>query len=349
MALEGYIKLTDPQASQINFDDEDIVNGSVSISMSTCRPSKFEIGTFNAAMLKIGIIDDESLNHDFSGARIALQEVNGNTTTYLGSYYVDGAKTKRRKKQVMLTAQDGTAAFDTEISSTVKSTTYTPQQALTAACTACGIALYNNDLSGFPNYQITFTPSSKAIQTYRDLVMWVAQLLAANAVLNRGGALEIRHCRYIYNADPDYISDGSDRSDCTFSDTRTYVKYMTAYSAGKVKTYTASAIITDTQAREGTLALAYNPLLEGKAEADCDTINAAILADIDDFMQRRITAKMFDVPDISLGDLMRFMGGKIDVRRSILGVITSYTWKYRGISTVECAAPEALRGENQAT
>lgn len=347
MALEGYIKLTDPQAARIDFDDEDIVNGSVSISMSTCRPSKFEIGTFNAAMLKIGIIDDESLNHDFSGARIALREVRGNDTTSLGWYYVDGSKTKRRKNQVMLTAQDGTAAFDTAIGDTDKQNTYTPMQALTAACTACGVALYTVDLSSFPNYQITFTPSSKAIQTYRDLVMWTAQLLAANAVINRAGALEIRHCRYIYNSDPDYVSNGSDRSDCSFSDTRTYVRYMTAYSAGEVKTYTSSAVIEDEQAREGTLALAYNPLLEGMSAADCDTINAAILSDIGDFMQRRITAKMFDVPDIALGDLMRFMGGKIDVRRSILGVITGYTWRYRGICTLTCAAPEALRGDNQ--
>lgn len=344
--LEGYIKLADG-TTRIDFDEEDIVSNSVSVSMSTCRTSQFDFGTFNAAVLKIGIIDDEALDHDFAGARIVLRIVEGNTTTYLGRYYVIGEKTKRKNKQVMLTAQDGTAAFDTEISAQHKATQFTPQTALTTACTTCGVSLMTSDLSGFPNNAITFTPSSKAIQTYRDLVMWTAQLLAANAVLNSNGSLEIRHARYIYNSDPNYISDGSDRSDCTFSDTRTYIRYMTAYSGGNVKTYTSTAVITDTQAREGTLSLAYNPLLAGMSETDCDTINAAILSDMGNFMQRQITAKMFGVVDFKLGDLIRFRGGKIDVRRSILGVITSYVWKYRGISTVTCAAPLAVGGDNQ--
>lgn len=346
MALQGYIKLADG-TTRIDFDDDDIVNGSVSIAMSTCSASHFLFGTFNAAILKIGIIDDEALDHDFAGGRIVLQLVEGSTTTYLGRYYIDGTKTKRKNKQVMLTAQDGTAAFDTEISDTDKETQFTAMTALQAACLACGVALAVNDLSGFPNYQVTFTPSSKAIQTYRDLVMWVAQLLGANAICNRNGTLDIRHCRYTYNADPDYISDGSDRSDVQFSDVRTYVRYMTAYSAGQPKTYTSTATITDPQAREATLALPYNPLLDGKSETDCDTINTAILTDIGDFMQRQITAKMFGVVDFALGDLIRFMGGKIDVRRSILGVITGYTWRYRGISTLTCAAPDAVRGDNQ--
>ena len=344
--LQGYIKLADGQTT-INFDEDDIIAGSVSVQMSTCRNSDFMFGTFNAAMLKIGIIDDEALDHDFSGARIALEIVEGNTTTYLGRYYVDGEKTKRKNKQVMLTAQDGTAAFDTAISSTVQSTQYTPLTALQAACTACGISLYNQSLSQFPNYQVTFTPSSKAIQTYRDLVIWVCQLLAANAVINRGGALEIRRARYEYNSNPDYVSDGSDRSDVQFSDTRTYIRYMTAYSAGQPKKYTSTATITDPQAREGVITLAYNPLLEGKTETDCDTINAAILADMANFMQRQITAKMFGITDIQLGELMQFAGGKIDIRRSILGVVTGYTWKYRGISTLICAAPSAVKGDNQ--
>ena len=344
--LQGYIKLADGQTT-INFDEDDIISNSVSVSMSTCRSSDFMFGTFNAAILKIGIIDDEALDLDFSGARIALEIVENNTTTYLGRYYVDGEKTKRKNKQVMLTAQDGSAAFDTEISSTVQSTQYTPLTALQAACTACGISLYNQSLSEFPNYQVTFTPSSKAIQTYRDLVIWVCQLLAANAVINRGGALEIRRARYEYNSDPDYISDGSDRSDVQFSDTRTYIRYMTAYSAGKPKKYTSSATIVDPQAREGVISLAYNPLLEGKSAADCDTINTAILSDMGSFMQRQITAKMFGITDIQLGELMRFMGGKVDVRQSILGVTTGYVWKYRGISTLYCAAPTALKGDNQ--
>lgn len=351
--IQGTVTLA--TSTVIEITDANIVRGSVSISMSTCRDSSFTFGTFNYGVLKIGIIDDEALMHDFAGATITLQKVTGEgasaVTTGLGTYYVDGTKTKRRKTAVMLTAYDKTSAFDTEISDTVKGSTHTPYTAINAACNAVGVTLVPVNPQDFPNSSTSFKPSSRSIQTYRDLVMWAVQLMCANAVINRSGQLEIRSARFASLAQADYYSDGTDRMDIEFADTRVFIKYLSAYSAGVLKTY-SSDITPEAGTRAGMLTLPYNPLLEGKTETECDTIYTEILEYLDQtspgtvFTQRRIVAKMFDNPGIKLGDKVRFGGGKMDVGYSnVIAVPTSIVWKYRGITTVTCAAPAAVSKE----
>lgn len=347
--INGTVSLV--SGGSIEITDENVVHNSASISMSTCRNSSFTFGTFNGAVLNIGIIDDHSLDHDFAGASISLSVTAGEegeeVTTALGTYYVDATKIKRRKQTVMLTAYDRAYAFDTEIADSVKDSTHTPYTAINAACNAVGVSLVSADPQTFPNSGFTFTPSSRSIQTYRDLVMWAVQLMAANAVINRNGALEIRHARYASSESgtSDYMSDGSDRIGIEFSDIRTYIRYLSAYSAGNLKTYISDTVPSDEHARAGAVTLAYNPLLDGKTEEECDEANEAILNDMKLFMQRSIVAKMFDIPVIKLGDLVRFGGGKVDIRRNVIGVPTSIVWKYRGIMTVTCTAPEAVTEE----
>ena len=352
--IQGTVTLA--AGTVIEVTDASIVRGSVSISMSTCRDSSFTFGTFNYAVLKIGIIDDEALLHDFAGAEITLQKVDGEgasaVTTGLGTYYVDGTKTKRRKTAVMLTAYDKTSAFDTEISDTVKGSTHTPYTAISAACNAIGVTLVPVNPQDFPNSSASFKPSSRSIQTYRDLVMWAVQLMCANAVINRIGRLEIRSARFVSGSPADYISDGTDRMDIEFADTRVFIKYLSAYSAGVLKTYSSNISPSEAQTRAGMLTLPYNPLLEGKTEEECDTIYTAILGHLNQtspgtiFTQRRIVARMFDNPGIKLGDKVRFGGGKMDVGYShVIAVPASIVRKYRGVTTVTCAAPAAVSAE----
>lgn len=345
MAISGYIRLKDN--TTITVADENIVSNSLSVQMSACRNTSYALGTFNAALMKIGVIDEDAASRDFTDAEIVLQkEIEGEDPIKLGRYYVDGAKTDRRKHEVLLTAQDGSAVFDSELPAAVHSTEYnSAYDALLAVCTAVGIALITTDLSGFPNYDVHIKPTSAAIQTHRDLVMWICQLLAAHAILNRDGALEIRHARRNVGATEDLINEASERTDIKFSDGRLYVKYMTAYSAGKVKTYQNNTAFQDPAAKPGTLSLSWNPLLDGMNETDCDTINLAILNDLRLFMQRQITAKLFDDPTVALDMAVRFRGGKIDNRLSIIGMVTAVTWRYHGDTTVTCAAMPAVKDE----
>lgn len=341
--LSGEIHLADSNNTVINITDDIVIANSVSIDMSTCQKNKFDFGTFNAATLSMGIIDSEALNHDFSGALVQLSEEfydneNDLVTRYLGEYHIDGTTVKRNRNQVTFKAYDNSLLFDIDIPSNVRETSYTAATLISSACTACGVTLYGSIPNNSPNTAVTFTLANTSIQTWRDAVMWACQLIAANAIIDREGNLNICRAWYVYNDNPDYTSDSSDRIDIKFSDTRIYLKYLSAYSGTKVKTYISSDSSHE-GALPGEMSLMYNPLLDGKSEVDCDTINAAIISK--PYMQRQMTITFFGTSEIALGDLLMLSGGKIDVRRSVRGMATYITWRYHGNTTVTCTAPDA--------
>lgn len=350
MALVGVIKLKDDTRIELT---EDMLASAPSISMSTCSPTAFDVGSFNAAVLKMALFDAEALEHEFDGAKISLTLTGGTedepTELSLGVYHVDGNKISRKRNKVSLTAQDSSLLFDVAVPQALKEGTYTAYNALTIACSYVGIALYNADLSEFPNSEVLVSFASPSIQTVRDAVMWVAQLLCANAVINRDNQLEIRRARYVSEGGAgsdiiaDFESDGSDRMSISFSDVRIFTKYLTAYSAGRPKDYVSDLSPEDAQARQGSVSLPSNPLLVGMTETECDAINTAWLEYFDGFAPRNIKAQLFSRPDVKLGDTVRFKGGNVDVRRSIIGVVTSINWVYRGYTTITCAAPQAAQ------
>ena len=323
------------------FTEADILANSLSVTMSTCDKGNFTFGTFRAAVLKVTfILTGELADVDFSGAMISLEK-NGTGNNSLGTYWVDDSKTKRRGKLLTIEALDAASLFDVEIPAENKAQSYTVQSALEAACAAVGCGREPLP-AGLPNSEITFTPSSASIQTYRDLVMWVAQLLGGNAIINRFGNLVIRPAGYSSGQQSAYTSDGADRVDIQYADIRTWVKYLTAYSERKVKTYTGGNI-SEANARPGYVTLPLNPLLDGKTEAECDTINAAIRASVGSLV-RDITAKCTDDPSVQLGDMANFTGGRVhSTNTGALGVVTGITWRFRGITTITCTAPTSVK------
>ncbi|MBP3855495.1 MAG: hypothetical protein IK990_07800 [Ruminiclostridium sp.] len=345
-----YADILPKNGNLLNFDDTSIVAGSVSVTMSTCRQNMFDFGTFNAAVLKMSVIDDDALDHEFSGASVMLRESDEQEqSVYLGTYYIDGTTVKRVRNTVTFSAYDRAVKFDIEISDNIRSTSYTALTAIQAACSAAGnTVLYNADLNDFPNISVTFTLENAALQTWRDVVMWCCQLCAANAIIDRMGRLKIIHARWQHEGTEDHVINAEQRISVQFSDARIYPKYMTAYSGTAVKEYVSGYTPEGDQAvqsQPGTLQLDSNPLLAGKDDTECDTVNRAIIGNIQSFTQRQITAKLFQNGDIGLGDAVRFLGGNVDVRRSILGMVTYIVWKYHGATTVTCTAPKPAEVE----
>lgn len=345
LGLGGRILLTDN--TEIEITDSIVVANSVSIQMSTCREKSFDFGTFNAAVLSMGVVDENALGHDFGNAVVQLEvtELDGEgdeVTTLLGQYYVDPKSIERKRNTVKFKAYDAAMKFDVEIPSNVRNTSYTALTLIQAACTACGVNFESTIgiPTGSPNTAVTFNLSSAAVQTWRDAVMWACQLICANAIINRNDMLEIRTAWYEYNDPQAFTCTASDRADIEFSDSRTFLRYLNSYSGKDVKRYT-SVLTTPSGALDAEMSLKKNPLLKDKSAADCDTINQALLSV--PIVQRQIKAKMFDNATISLGDIGQYSGGKVDVRNSIRGKTTGITWRYRGYTTVISTAPEIVR------
>lgn len=348
MAITGTITLK--TGDTIEITDSNILASSLKLTMSTCQGLVYDFGSFNAGIMNIGIFDDEALDHEFDGAKIELSTVEEKeeetVTTSLGIYLVDGSKTQRKQNIVKLTAQDNSSLFDIALSDEIKGSSYTPYALAARLCSDVGVVLANEDFSAFPNNAISFTPSSASIQTARDAIMWIAQLLCCNAIIDRQGRLVFRPARYLEMDGEiivDYVSDGSDRVSTQFSDVRTFIKYLSAYVGNAPKEYVSGITPSDTQVREGIFALPKNPLLEKLSESLQDDINKETLEYLDNYAPRAIKTQMFFNPALKLGDTIRFKGGRIDVRRSIIGVVSYILPAYNGMMTVYCAAPQAAK------
>ncbi|MBR5090177.1 MAG: hypothetical protein IK093_12185 [Ruminiclostridium sp.] len=322
----------------IDVTDEIIMQNGLSITMTTSDYSDLKIGTFNAAKMKLNIYDDDAAQHDFTDALIVLtlhetDEDENTTDTDLGLYIVDSTLSSRKRNQVKLVAFDKAVNFDIVLSSSFKNTEFTPLTLLQTACADIDVPLADStNLSIFPNHDVTFKLTSNRVQSYRDAIIETVRLMCANAVINRDGELEIRRARY--DSGEDWLITGAERFTTEFSDTRTYINWIRVLSEKKDYRASSSIVITDPQARPAP----YNVQC---TLMDTETTGLAWLEYIDSFMQRRVKTKILSNVSIKLGDCIRFAGGEIDIRRSILAVVTGIVWQYKGYMEIQCAAPNS--------
>ncbi len=352
--ISGKITLSD--GSVINLSDSILVSGSLKIMHELC--GNYRVGTFNLGCLKIGIYDNNALLRDFSGAVAEpvyqIKTESGWEQIPLGIYRADGSSVKRRRNAVYFTAYDNGTLFDCPPEEQLRRyTNYTPEQIITQVCGQCGVTYGGMD-EGLPNTDVKLSLADEQVQTCRDIVMWCAAILCGYAVIDRTGALRIISARYDTSDDEpldivtDKIVTAAERRSIYVTDTRAYIKSLTAYCGQCVKNYTSSVVHTDEQAAPATYALAKNPLIpKTLSDDECDGINEAWLAYIDGFMQRGITAEIYGDPALDAGDVLRCSGGDIDQRRSIVGLVTKQEWRYRGYHTVVCAAPDLIFDEGQ--
>ena len=351
--ISGKITLSD--GSVINLSDNILVSGALKITHELC--GNYKVGTFNLGCLKIGIYDDNALLRDFSGALAEpvyeIKTEAGWETVPLGKFRADGRTVKRRRNAVYFTAYDNGTLFDCAPESWLSDMEYTAEGIITRICRQCGVTFGGID-EGLPNTDVKLSLADEQIQTCRDAVMWCASILCGYAVIDRTGALRIISSKYDTSDDEpldivvDKIVTAAERKSIYVTDTRAYIKCLTAYCGQNVKNYISSVVHSDVQAAPATYALAKNPLIpKTLSEEERDGINEAWLAYIDGSMQRGITAEIYGDPALDVGDVLRCSGGDIDQRRSIVGLVTKQEWRYRGYHSIVCAAPDLIFDENQ--
>lgn len=343
--IKGYIMFKNGEKLQIT--DENIVQGSLIIDEQICFGS-FQTGTFNSAQMKLAIYDDNAMNRDFTNALVSLNHgllLGGGAYYYipLGKYNVDGSLLKRRRDRVFLTAFDNSVRFGMEKPPADKITGIGVHAALKKLCSASKVsfAMTEEDILALPNGDMKITLTDPQMQTNRDCVMWIAALLGCYAKINREGKLEIKKTGYVSDTEtgeifPDWLIGGDERKRTVFSDTRTYAKYMTGYSAGRVKQYRSLWKALDEQAVEGSLMLPQNPIIKKFTENEADKVNRNICESVSRFLQRGIETDIFGNPALECGDTIRLSGGVLDIGRKIIGVVTRRIWQYRKNDRLYC-------------
>ena len=343
--ISGTITLKN--GDSIRVSDDILVKNSLKITRELCG-KEYRIGSFNLSCLKMAIFDQGALGRDYSNAVIKLNyhlklKNGGEEAVPLGIFIADGVETSRKRDKVYITAYDGGIYFDREPSDDIRNMTATPIELITAICEECGAELGVID-EKLPNGEVLVNISDKQIQTCRDAVMWCSALMCGYAVIDREGKLNIIPAKYGVSEGSTIVKRRSigvnERNSIYSTDTRAYIRYLTAYCGEKVRQYDSEYEAKDSQAAPASYAMTKNPLLSGKSEEEWDEINRAWHKYIERFMQRGITARIFGDPALDVGDTVSFYGGDIDQRGNVIGIVTSYEWKYRNYHDIYCAAAE---------
>lgn len=343
----------------LTVDDSFLVRNKLSITRRVCK-GELDIGTFNKAEMRISVYDDNAYDNEYAGARIilayelAVDKTESGDYVFesvpLGTFYVDGKQSKRVRNELSLVAYDKSSFFDVAIPDTIRSANYANiYELVLAVCLYCnvGFVYTEEEFLALPNANIVPDLKSEQLQSCADLVMWAAQTVACCAFINNLGVLNMKPYYFAADRKADRTVTARERMSISYSDTRTYLAYLTSYSADDVKNYSKlidySAQTDGPHIKEGAICFPKNPLLSALSASDCDTINNAYL-DNAAFPTRYIESKCFVDPAIELMDRLAFTGGTIDVDRRIVSVCTEIQWKYRNSGKLVCSNYEEYTG-----
>jgi hypothetical protein len=196
--VTGTITLIDDTV--ITIGAEDILSGSLCLSEQCVSSEDIEVGNVYASQLEMTLVIPISDPYSLAGARVFLNygiitgEEEDETPIWeyvpLGYFYV--TEIERKTNNVAITALDGMILFDVALGTTT--TTGVAYDIVSSCCTTAGVTLgmIEADFAVFPNYDLSVSlPTGSEVETCRDLLMWVCQLLGCFARMDKAGELEL--------------------------------------------------------------------------------------------------------------------------------------------------------------
>lgn len=330
--LRGSIVLGDGTVFQI--DDEDILQGSLYTREQSVASDDFEIGNVIAAEMGFGLI----LSERFSGVAFETSDVNLEfgievspglfEFVPLGLFKI--VEAKRKESIIDIKAFDNIILLDINLDGVRVSGT--PFQFLEAVCKKAGIKLGNteNEIESMPNgarrYEL---PLSNDVETCRDLVGWLAQLLACFARMNRQGELEFVG---VVN-DVTTTIDADSRFNTSIADFR--------YNITKLSMVSGKTLYESISSNDGNhLELEENPFLTDKIPSTRKHIIDGIFDQVSQVAYTPFELEYFGDPSVQPGDYIRLTGGV--AQSGITGLITHSTWRYRGKHKLKSAGADPL-------
>lgn len=291
----------------LTFTDEDVLAGSFSISGKCMSNTNLVYGLCEITTLKVTLFNDfarQIPRTSYKGLVIApsVSLKVGNTweSVPCGVFTVDEATWS--EIGVTLTAYDNMAKFDKPI--TLNTTYGKAFDLLSLACTACAVDFGNTqaDIAEMPNgtEQFAVYPEND-METWRDLLYWVAQTLGGFATCDRQGRLVVRQF-------------GND----TGIELGTNHRFTGIQLSDYVTKYTGISIVNildDTTSYYGatvddglTMNLGSNPLMQDTEELK-EARMRHILAELLEFQYTPFTCKMIGDIAFDLGDVIHYDGG----------------------------------------
>ena len=322
-------RITTAAGAVYDFSQEDIVKGSGYISGQCCGSSEIELGTVYATEMGISLY--------LSVDRYTLEDAQVELFYHLrlgdGSYkevpmgIFEVSEANRTAHFLELKAYDHMLRFERDFNGFESVGTAYDFMGLCAK--ACGVELAQTaaEIGAMPNgSEVLSIYAENDIETYRDVLYFVAQVLGGFFCINRAGRLELRK----YGDSPVAEVLQKHRFSSSFSD---FVTRYTAVSSTNLRTQMAEYYAADPD--DGlTMNLGINPLLQFGLDETREALCRNILASLSAVNYVPFDSETIGNPAFDLGDVLTFSGGQADGER--LTCITSFYCKVGGKMKLKC-------------
>lgn len=321
--------ITTAGGSVYSLDLENIVSGSITRSISS---QELNIGTAYASTVSMELILPGVSRYELYNGIIELScSIDGALDEIpMGSFVISEAM--QTADHITVKGYDNMVKFDAvSFSASIHNTIQTPFAWLSEMCSLCGVTfgMTSAQILAMPNgnRKTGFADSVADVQTWRDVLGYIAGFLGGFAYIGRDGYLYIGHYVSISN---DTVP-SSFRYSSNLSDYRTtYDGLYAVYKDGGVQEY-----VSNSNSDGLILDLGTNPFLQFSD----DTNRLAALQEIvdkwDGVYYVPYQSEMPIVPIYDPSDVITFTDNQADVYD--YGAITEITYKVDGTMVIKCA------------
>lgn len=311
------------------FGYEDIVKGSGYITAQCCGSAEIELGTVYAAEMGITLFSQID-RYSLEGAEVRLSyhlRIADGSFEEVPMGIFEVSEANRTAHCLELKAYDYMLRFEKSFNGF--ETVGNAYAFLDLCCKACSVELAHtkDEIEAMPNgAELLSVYPENDIETYRDVLYFVGQVLGGFFCINREGKLELRK----YGTEPVMEVKSRHRFTSSFSD---FITRYTAVSSTNLRTQTAEYYALE-QDDGLTMNLAVNPLLQFGLEETREELCRNILADISVVNYVPFDSSTIGNPALDLGDVLTFTGGQADGEQ--IACITSSNCRIGGKHTLKC-------------
>jgi hypothetical protein len=293
------------------FTDADIVRDTFTVSGQCMDRSDIHYGGVFIGQLKMTVLPSFGISRNAWQGKTVTPSVGlkiGSSweDVPLGIYTV--AEAKWSAIGIQLTAYDNMAKFDKPFPGTDTYQNMTPYQWLTTMCSLCGVTLGTTlaAIEAMPNgTEVLGIHKDNDIETWRDLLSWLAQALAGFATINRSGQLEIRR----FGNPTGLTMTATERfAGSTISDFSTHYTGLGLTLIDQNSYYYLGATPDDGE----TMKLGANPMLQHYLQTEVNRKLTPILTELANFEFTPFKSGLLGDVALDLGDVVTFTGGLAD-------------------------------------
>ncbi len=316
-------KITTTKGVEYEFTDKDIVKGSGYITRQCCGSAEIELGSVYATEMGITLFldaDRYSLEDATVELFYSIKIADGSWETIpMGIFEISEAN--RNIKTLEIKAYDYMLRF--EKSASTESSSGCPYDFLSWACEKCKVELAHTqeEIEAMPNgTELLGIYPDGNIETYRDLLFYVAQVLGKVCQINREGKLQL----VSYGNEPVVTMEAKHRFSSSYSDFVT--RYTAVYSTNEVDAISEYYCMDPDDGL--TMNLGVNPLLQYGLQNTREALISNILNAISVVEYVPFDSTTIGNPALDPMDVVKFSGGHAD--QNALSCITSITYKIHG-------------------